>query len=66
MGPAVKAGLAVTLEGRADTASVIIPNNVGLFGDIPDHLHEMCIGLETSHFRTWHTVIQKQIVITLE
>lgn len=51
VGPAVEAGLAVTVEGRADTASVTIPNDVGLFGDITDHLREMCIGLGTSHFR---------------
>ena len=48
-------GMAVTVEGRANTASVrseTISNDVGLFDTtITDHLREICGGLGTSHFR---------------
>ncbi|XP_065654761.1 zinc finger MYM-type protein 5-like [Hydra vulgaris] len=35
----------------ADTGSVTIPNDVGSFGDITDHVRNMCISLGTIHFR---------------
>ena len=42
---------AVSVEDRTDTISVSIPNDVGLFSDITDHIRELCIGLGASHFR---------------
>ncbi|XP_065676750.1 zinc finger MYM-type protein 5-like [Hydra vulgaris] len=38
-------------EDRADTGSGTIPNDVGSFGDIKDHVRNMCISLGTIHFR---------------
>ncbi|XP_065643008.1 uncharacterized protein LOC136074601 [Hydra vulgaris] len=38
-------------EDRADTGAGTIPNDGGRFGDITDHVRNMCISLGTIHFR---------------
>ncbi|XP_047139006.1 uncharacterized protein LOC124814940 [Hydra vulgaris] len=38
-------------EDGADTGSGTIPNDIGNFDDIKDHVRNMCITLRTIHFR---------------
>ena len=48
---AFELGYTEKFEDRADTGSGTIPNDVGSFGDITDHVRNMCISLGTIHFR---------------
>nr|XP_047143655.1 uncharacterized protein LOC124817511 [Hydra vulgaris] len=48
---AFELGHSKKFEDGADTGSGTIPNVVGGFGDITDHVRNMCISLGTIHFR---------------
>ena len=49
--PDVGPGQAVSVEDRTNIALVTIPKDVGLFGDVTDHIRGMCITHGASHFK---------------